>query len=144
MNRLCAAAIVWLSVSIAAIAGSSPQIKYLIREPASMLDWGLYKLRDTVNALINDDSRLSGIGLKPPINVQTTYDFERNRIHIFVSAPLPPSYLIQSKPRETCGQLVRLVQTWMSSDGKWTQSFGHSGYTATHGPIQSLKRNRPV
>jgi hypothetical protein len=143
MNKPCAAAIVWLSVSITAIAAPSPEIRYLIREPASMLDLGLYKLRDAVSALVNDDSRLSGMGLKPPINVQTTYNFERNQIHIFVGAPLPPSYLIQSKPRETCGQLIRLIQTWMNSDGKWAQVFMHSGYTANERADAALKAKLP-
>lgn len=143
MNKSCAVAIVWLSACITAIAAPSPEIRYLIRQPASMLDLGLYKLRDTVSALVNDDSRLSGIGLKPPIAVQTDYDFERNEIHIYIGAPLPPSYLMQSKPRDTCGQLVRLVQTWMISDRKWIQSFTHSGYTASKGADAAVKAKLP-
>jgi hypothetical protein len=143
MNKPYAAVIACLSVSITAIAGQSPEIRYLIHEPASMLDLGLYKLRDAVSALVNDPSRLSGIGLKPPINVQATYDVERNQIHIFAGAPLPPSYLIRSKPRELCGQLVGLVRTWMISDRKWIQSFRHSGYTASKQADTAVEANLP-
>ena len=138
-----AAAIAGLSASITAIAGPSPEMQYLIHEPASMLDLGLLKLRDAVTALVNDDPRLSALGLKPPLNVDTSYNLERNQIHIFIGAPLPPSYLIQNKPRETCGQLIRLLQTWMNSDAKWTQSFTHSGYAANARVDSAIKAKLP-
>ena len=112
-----------LACGITAAADPSPEIRYLTREPASMLDVGLDRLRDSIEGLLRFNEH--DLGLKMLPSVHTTYDFERNQIEIIVTASQPDF----PTPRDTCRALVEGVQTWMNSTKAWEAGFTHSGYT---------------
>ena len=120
-----------------ALADPSPEIKYLTNEPASMLDVGLIRLRDSLEQLLRFNQQ--DLGLKKLPSVIPEYDFERNQISIFVSAAEPdfPS------PKETCRALVMGVQTWMNASAVWQDGFTHSGYTKNSAQDAAAKAKLP-
>jgi len=65
-------------------AEPSPAVEYLMREPVSMLDWGLAKIEEDLfrkrGVLTRNDGNL--FELEPAIRV--TYAWEKNRIQIFL------------------------------------------------------------
>jgi hypothetical protein len=122
MSKSYAAAIVCLTISVQSLAAPGPEIKYLIHEPASMLDVGLVRLRAAASNTVT--SRLATIGLKPPVIVETTYNYEHNQIHVVLLAAEAVA-----DPKEVCRRLVTTVQAWMNSSPVWAEGFAHSGYT---------------
>lgn len=143
MDRACAIAFVTLWGSVATLADTSPEIGQLLREPASMLDVGLYRLRDSLNTFVTKAFRPSNSGIMPAVTVRTSYDTKHDQIHILLVVPMPPPFLRRSKPRETCGQLVELVQRWMESERGWTDLFTHAGYTANEKKDAALMEQLP-
>jgi hypothetical protein len=136
MKNVDAAALAFLFFAANVSADPSPEINYLIREPATMLDLGLYKLQGSIDEIV--DYNLTNIGIKPPVSVNAIYDFARNQIHVmlFVAQTVPDA-------KVTCGRLVTTVQTWMNSTTVWAEDFTHSGYTGHEQADAAMKAKLP-
>lgn len=143
MDRPYAIALLALWGSVATPAATSPEIGQLMREPASMLDMGLYRLRDSLSSFVNSAAQASTVGTMPAVTVQTSYDPGRNQIRILLEVPAPPAYLRRNKPTETCRQLVERVRTWMTADSGWTELFTHPGYATDEKRDAALREKLP-
>ena len=90
--RLCRWSLIWacilLSAGYAALpvaAEPSPSIQFLMREPVTMMDWGLNNIEDYLyrqrDLLMQTDKRLFE---SEPI-LAATYDWEQNKIHVAIT-----------------------------------------------------------
>lgn len=120
-----------------ASADPSPEIKYLMHEPATMLDVGLDRLRGSLQTIL--DFNLHDLGLKILPSVIPIYDFDRNQIDVLISISEPDF----PAPKETCRQVVKGVQKWMSATTVWTAGFMHSGYTLHSQADEAVKAKLP-
>jgi hypothetical protein len=141
VNRVLPAAMLLAVLSNPVKAEPSEAIKYLINEPASMLDLALYKLDRSLNGpneknLFTDADHAWG---------EVKYDWATNRIVLkrIVRYDYRDGKIIDVDLKKTCRQAIsglrsRLGIDWQSGEfyklEHFYRFFGHSGY----------QRNRPV
>lgn len=83
-----------------AIAGPSPEVKRLMDEPVTMLDWGMSRLRETARELARDN-REGGWPLPPGFHTESGwagYDWKDDKIVVgfFVKPPSPDKRTFES------------------------------------------------
>jgi len=138
MKNIGAVALLCFAITGRAAANPSPEIAYLTREPASMLDVGLDRLRDSILTVLGNN--LDGVGVKSLPSVDTTYDYARDQIQIIVSATTARA---APSPKEICRRLVSIVKLWMNSTTVWTDGFTHAGYTENGQEDAAVKSKLP-
>ena len=74
----------WSLTTIPAVAEPSPAIQFLMKEPVSMMDWGIKGIEDHLyrhrSLLIQSGKPL----FEPEPNITVTYDWEGNQIRISI------------------------------------------------------------
>lgn len=112
-----------------AYADPSPEIRHLMDEPVSMLDWGIQSLRDWVESDVRE--KAPGLGLRGgDLVVAGIYNWKSNQIEITVTA----LYGKHPSPKDSCRSIVAAVRKSLvveSGDKRiypWTSLFQHGGY----------------
>jgi len=87
----------WIVTMQPAIAEPTPSIQYLMREPVSMMDWGLKNIEDHLyrhrTLLVQSEKSL----FEPEPTIAVLYDWEKNQIRISIGL-------------RTCKQVQKLSQ----------------------------------
>lgn len=117
---------------------SENPIKYLTKEPVSMLDWGLYRLESDL-----EDFSFQGIDLVRDSSVRATYNRESNRIEVkMVIQPKSDSFSSNPKRNEAgdiCRNAMLQVKKYYGYKAEGSHVniadvFMHKGYTNTDVP----------
>ena len=75
-----------LANSRVGMAEPPPAIVYLVNEPLTMLEWGLYRIEVEVLSQINEGKTADFADLKPLPRCSARYDSDRNQIEIYATA----------------------------------------------------------
>jgi hypothetical protein len=133
----------FINVSMAE-AEPNPNIKYLMNDSVSMLDWGLYRIEKDVEATLEDPAGY-GLNTDTIIDSSPVYDWDKNRIIVGVHVSKAIS-LEQAK--SWCRKIVRMVRTTLNvspdtgepfpsldqNGGALYSFFSHAGYTKKSEP----------
>jgi len=84
--------LVCMSLLLAASLGAepSPVVEYLMREPVSMLDWGLTQIEEDLFRNRGVLTRNEGDLFEPEPTIRVAYAWEENRIQIFLKLAMKP------------------------------------------------------
>jgi len=108
--------LIWVSMLLGpgcgippAVAEPSASIQFLMREPVTMMDWGLQNIEDYLyrqrDLLMQADKRLFG----PEPNMAVTYDWEQNKIQVAIT--LKVASQVQLTSRDLAG--IRTHLEWI-------------------------------
>ena len=126
----------FFSLSICS-ADPSTTTRHLMREQASLLDFGLYKLEEFFKDLFARD---------PYVNPAVDYDLDSNRINIYVWNTGPNRFKTRMETKKWCNDTICKIRTLLAVDcstlksliptGNSTiyQYFSHEGYIPKNEP----------
>lgn len=145
MKRIIPIILILLSLSSVSYSEPTPTLQYLINEPVSMLDWGLFQLNNKLNEIsvgYDDGKKFKTITL----NTIVLYNFEKNTI-IINSHPKELYYVIDGKKnaKQLCKDIATNIRaTLVISPNPPFESFfsillidtlfSHRGYTKSDRP----------
>ena len=120
--------------STIARADPSPEVRRLMNDPVSMLDWGLAELGRTTQEALH--SRIQELQFPPgQLYVGAAYDWAKNEIQVTVTSSL----IRRPQPKQDCRHSVdwireNLAPRALNKDPNnpvilWADLFKHSGYT---------------
>jgi len=123
-----------MCTSIGIHAEPSKTVTYLMNEPLSMWDYGLYQLD---NRLMDISLIQSGKISKTKFFATSSYDFESNRITIFASTPLDlsniPSYRFEASSitvaKAYCKDMIGSVRSRLNANNR--QLFAVTGQNSS-------------
>ena len=118
-------------------AEPTPAIKYLMQEPVSMLDWGLQRLENNLYRNSGILTKHDGNLFEPEPVIRADYDWDKNRIQIFVKLTLdakvkktPPRMSAVRSHIEFLVAYLRGTLTMMPYDA----FFRHKGFRSKESP----------
>lgn len=126
--------LVVLAMSSPVFAEPSPVFRHLLTDPVSMLDWGLYRLREALDDIEfeNLDERLHSR------RSDAWYDWERNRVILHYTIYLNKASSNVGSAKEACSQITEHLRTvWGHKfTNIWNVStfFEHSGFSRKSRP----------
>jgi hypothetical protein len=118
-------------------ADPSPVIRQLMNEPVSMLDWGLLRLETYLQDYVRAARQIGPIaGSRPVALVQTSYDFDKNEIHIEFA--FDSSDVYATSTQDACKQALTAIRHTLvmkRDDGTYLAYFYHfflhNGFTTS-------------
>ncbi len=114
-------------------AEPNSSIKYLMTDKVSMLDWGLYKLENSLKGL---DSKVLGLTDHPSWCVE--YDWDKNTIKITCSVYMEDNISINQKA--TCLSVIKNIKILYGSGySDISNFFQHNAFTKKDEPKTLVK-----
>lgn len=120
-----------------------------MREPMTMLDWGMYQMSEDLREGMKD--RLDRLGVTAPPNTISSsvrYDFARDLIEVWML--LLPTATFRQAPKELCRQTVNFLGTDLGFPAGqdvgppiWTSYFVPNGYTVNEKADKTLSQSLP-
>lgn len=103
----------------AVMAESTSITKYLMNEPVSMMDWGIYQIDRKLNSDDINGMLATRYGLLKKTAARAEYDWDKNLIRISYSVAIDPKRTQQEKhKKEICGGLLKRLRTSFGVDTK--------------------------
>ncbi|WP_415906389.1 hypothetical protein ACMXYX_01090 [Neptuniibacter sp. QD72_48] len=135
--------IVCLSTSLVSNAEPDSTARYLINEPLSMLEWGIYRIQKKL-----DEDRLFPHHSVSPSYKVVEYDWDRNEILIRANIYPSHEHVTEEGINSICQRVHSLLRAsfhWHKSDDvrSWdgiASYFNHTGYVNTRRP-KSFQRD---
>ena len=118
-------------------AGPTPAIEYLMREPVSMLDWGLAQIEED---LFRDRGVLTGHKgnlFDPEPSIRVAYAWEENRIQIFLKLSLQADVKKTPQRMAAVRQHVEFVIAYLRGGltmHPYDAFFRHKGFRSKESP----------
>jgi len=97
------------------MAEPPPAIVYLVNEPLTMLEWGLYRIEVEVLSPMSEGKTVGFTNLKPVPKCSARYDSDRNQIEIYATAFLHKFESVKAA-REWCLQVVDGIRSRFGVD----------------------------
>lgn len=108
-NRAVIVAVAGALVTIfrpAVQAQPSPSVRYLMNEPVSMLEWGTFKLEESLRRFTFADLDLNA----PGHYAHVEYDWDKNQLKIAFTVYPRSSNISKSTPQGVCGSVIRRIR----------------------------------
>ena len=136
MKRVAICSTILLANLTTALADPSPEVRRLMNEPVSMLDWGLDRLAQQASRQVGEKLRNGG---EVP-DIDAGYDWKLNQLELYVNYYEP-----QKAPKALCRTTINLIRRTLSPTvGKskrlnlWVSAFQHNGYALRGTPEEAL------
>jgi hypothetical protein len=151
VKKVAALLILTSALTSSALADPSPQIRRLMNEPVSMLDWGLDRMGQDLNQGMKD--RLEHLGVTaasddlPPM-ITVSYNYSRNLIEVELDIPFSATF--KSTAKEMCHRVVNKLRDDLGSNSHlkppvwpWVEHFVPNGYTSNKQQDEALHEALP-
>jgi hypothetical protein len=148
LKSLLVVLFILFSVNVS-MAEPTANIKYLLSDSVSMMDFGLYKIENKLEKELDNPDRY-GLNRETIVSVVSIYDWDKNRIIISVHVRKATS---QEQAKRWCKTIVTLVKTnlnvnpdtgeafslFKNSGALYFWFFNHAGYTKKSEPKELYK-----
>ena len=118
-------------------ADPSPAVQYLMREPVSMLDWGLAQIEEDLYRNRGLLTRNDGDLFEPEPIIRVDYAWEENRIQIFLKLSMHANVKKTPQRMTAVRQHVEFVTAYLRGGltmRPYDAFFRHKGYRSKESP----------
>ena len=143
MKKVIVFFVIVFFISVPNVSGEpSKTIQYLMNEPVSMFDWGIYKLEKYFSNRIDIYSKNKKNIDIAFYSAEVEYEWENNRIVLFSMIDYKGKKLSIDKEKAYCKEFINYIKNilYASKKEKWRKSLGISSYF-THNTFS--KSNKP-